>query len=98
MAITFKPSPGIILVEEITDSGDSLQLQLKSKNRTVKGKVKAVGPDLVTDFGTTLKTSSYAAIGDVVYFLSYEGNYDIISIDNIDYYVVKIQDLRGVLK
>ncbi len=91
----FYPSPGIVVLEPLTDTspnwGDKKDTKIK------QGKVIAVGPNLITDFNALLEMKNYAKVGDIVTFLQYEGAYDESYIDSKDYRWVKIQDLRGVI-
>lgn len=90
------PSPGIILLIPY-ESTNTLVLSQETKGRILKGKVVAIGPDLLTDFGTKLQRKDYAMAGDICYFLSYEGGYDVIKEGSDIYYLVKFQDIRGII-
>lgn len=91
--VKITPSPGIYLVELIETEDSPLVLQTKSQTRLLKGKVLAVGKHVLTDFNAVLYP--FAKVNQTIYFLSYEGNYDTI---DKKIYLVKFQDLRGVMK
>ncbi len=59
----------------------------------MKGRVIAIGSDLLTEYGQIIPMKNYAKVGDHVYFLTYEGEYDKAD----DYHFVKIYDLRSVV-
>lgn len=97
--IKLVPSPGILIAELISSTEtNSLILTSKSDSHLLKGKVIAIGDDLITDNNALLEKSKYGHVGDVIYFLSYEGNYDNAIIDDDKYYMVKWQDIRCVVK
>ena len=98
MAFLFTPAPGIYLVEPISDENTTIKLELKTKERVLKGKVLAVGRNQVTEGGALIETDWYAKAGDIVYYLSYEGDYDNAKIEGKTYYFVKYGDIRGVVE
>lgn len=89
----FTPMPGIVIIKPEKEE-DRLTITNQNNTRLLKGKVVAIGINLVTDMNALLEMDRYTKIGDTVYFLSYEGNYDNVVIDNEKYYSVKVQDLR----
>lgn len=91
-----QPAPGIIIAQEIKDTS-TLVLDTK-ETRILKAKVISLGPPITTDFGTELDPQDYCKVGDNIYFLSYEGGYDLTVVDGKKYWMIKCQDLRGVIK
>lgn len=92
------PSPGIIIITPLDTKSEAITIGKPKFQKIKKGKVLAVGPTLITDFGTAVETSDYVKIGDLVWFLSYEEGYDSITEDNKEYFVIKCQDVRAVIK
>ena len=89
------PAPGIILIEPLDETTGIVVG--KTTTRLLQGKVLATGINLITDFEAILEIDRYCQVGDIVAFLSYEGDYDWLKIDGKKLYFVKIQDLRGVI-
>ncbi|MBU6501156.1 MAG: hypothetical protein KGJ89_05310 [Patescibacteria group bacterium] len=90
----FYPAQGVYIAELLEDK-EKIFVDTR-KTRLIKGKVVAINPVEVTDFGIEIKTP--IRVGDVVYFLSYEGDYDNAKIDGKTYYAVLRKDHRFVLK
>lgn len=90
-------SPGIAIVEPIEKDSSSLNITSKSESRILEGKVISVGPSTV-DHGAIIMSLEFCQEGDVIRFLSYEGNYDNFMIDDKKYYCVKWQDIRCIQK
>lgn len=85
--------PGIVIIKPLEEKAN-LIITNQTQTRLLKGKVIAIGIDLTTDQGAILHQTKYIDTGDIVYFLSYEGNYDNFIENNEKYYAVKFQDLR----
>lgn len=96
---TFKPAPGIIIVHSQKDDTSSSRVKIsnETKSRLVKGTILAMGAHLITPLGATISPRRYGKIGDTLYFLSYEGNYDNITINTETYYSVKFEDCRFII-
>lgn len=95
----FKAAPGVIIAEQIEDSNKTiLTITSKSDSHLNKGKVIAMGGDLTTPMGTLIKANKYCKVGDTIYFLSYEGNYDNTMINGKKYFAIKFEDMRFILK
>ena len=90
------PVQGIVVIEPLKENTNIIT-NSKSTTRILKGKVVSIGKPLITDFGTVIDPKDYCKAGDVVYFLSYEGSYDIYKETGKEIYLVKIQDLRAIL-
>lgn len=96
--MNFIPSPGIILVEPIEKEETHVIIQGKINSRILKGEVIAIGENLQTNFGAELPAESYVSgLGDFIYFLSYEGDYDLVKIEGKPYRLVKFEDCRGTI-
>lgn len=94
--MTFKPAPGIVVLEHIEDSS-SLAITSKQQTQIGYGRVIAIGKDLTTPLGKVIQGKDYCKIGDLVYFLTYEGGYDHTTINGKKYYFVKFDDLRTTI-
>ena len=95
----FTPAPGIVLIEPITKEETSVLTRKENTNqRILKGKVLEVGAALTTNANAILTPEPYCKKDDIVVFLSYEGDYDNFVHQNQKYFVVKFEDLRGVIK
>lgn len=92
------PSPGILLIEPLDTKTNAILTGNKQFQRNKKGKIIAKGKNLVTDFGALIEIDWYGKVGDIVYFLSYEEGYDQIDENGKKYYLVKYQDLRGIVE
>ena len=92
------PSPGIFIIEPLDTKSEAITVGKPKFQKIKKGKVIAVGRNLVTDFGSLIETDWYAKVDDLVWFLSYEEEYDSIKEGNKEYFVVKAQDIRAVVK
>ena len=90
-----KAYPGCYLVSPIENKDTSTQLTLTSekKGRILKGKILDVGDPMEQKSGGILKP--HLKTGAIIYFLSYEGGYDLITYDNKEYYVVLFEDGRA---
>lgn len=98
MKPSFKPAPGIIIAEYIEPfDKSSLTITSKSESRLLKGKIVAIGGDLTTPMGNIIQAEKYGKVGNVLYFLSYEGNYDWRIIEGKKYYSIKFEDCRFIL-
>jgi co-chaperonin GroES (HSP10) len=93
--VKFKPAPGIIIAQQIEDSNkNTITITSKSDSHLNKGKVIAMGGDLTTPMGNIIKANKYCKVGDIIYFLSYEGNYDNTTINGKKYFAIKFEDMR----
>lgn len=95
---TFKASPGIAIIEEISDKDiSSITLTQKAQGRIIKGKIIAMG-DIDTQHGQQIEPDRFGKEGDTVYFLHYyeEGGVDIGMINGVKFYFVKWGDFRAI--
>lgn len=88
------PAPGTYLAEEIEDKEEVLLDH--AKTQLAKGKVVAVGEPEHVDRGVFIQAP--VKVGDIVYFLSYAGDYDWTKINGKKYYTVLRKDHRFILK
>lgn len=87
MGVKFKPLKDRVFVsytEEMEKTAGGLYIPDSAKEKPQSGKVEAVGDDV-----KSLK------IGDKILFDRYSGSK--ISIDNIDYLIIKEEDVLGIL-
>lgn len=95
--LSFKASPGIAIIQEITDKdASSITLTQKAQGRIIKGKVISMG-EFDTQHGEDIEPDRFCKEGDTVYFLHYfeEGGVDVGMIDGVKYYFVKWGDIRA---
>jgi len=93
----FKPLRDRVLVkysEEPEKSAGGLYIPDSAKEKPQKGDVIAVGPGRITDDGKLQKVE--VKIGDVVLFDKYSGSK--INIDNVEYLIIKEDDILGILE
>lgn len=90
----FKPIEGYILVKPIKSEDSDISFGVKDEGKIGKGKVIAVGDEVTTDFGTTIKCP--VKVGDVIFFLTYESHYDESIIDGVTYVWSSFRDVRGI--
>lgn len=95
--MNIKPAPGVILIKQDKETPVGIVTSQQSKTRILKGRVIALGPILITDQGAKINPEAYVDIGQVVWFLSYEGSYDVFDYESERYYCVKVQDIRATL-
>lgn len=93
-----KAFPGIVIIEPLDTKSNAIYDGKPKFQKIKKGKVIAIGNDLTTDFNALIKMADYAKVEDVVWFLSYDEEFDQITEGNKKYFLVKVQDLRGVIK
>jgi len=91
--MTLKPSPGVLIVEPIQEKEEAIYTGEK-RGKVIRGKVIAIGSDLVTNT-QTYSMRDYAKVGDTVAFLTYEGEYDQMVIGDKAYHAVKVEDMRS---
>lgn len=91
--VTLNPAPGIILIEPLVQDKQKIIVSNSPKGRLLTGKILKVGSPHITDDGIEIEVPCKA--GQIAWFLSYEGNYDVARIDNKDIYFVLFRDLRG---
>jgi co-chaperonin GroES (HSP10) len=94
----FNPRPGMVIIKPIKSNKpdySKINLGQNTSARIKKGTVVAVGKDGLTQIGAILKAEDYAKVGDVMYFLSYDGNYDVGDVDGEEYHFTKFEDLRS---
>ncbi|MEK6743326.1 MAG: co-chaperone GroES [Nitrospirota bacterium] len=87
MGVKFKPLKDRVFVsytEELEKTAGGLYIPDSAKEKPQSGKVEAVGDDV-----KSLK------IGDKILFDRYSGSK--ISIDNVDYLIIKEEDVLGIL-
>ena len=87
MGVKFKPLKDRVFVsytEEMEKTAGGLYIPDSAKEKPQSGKVEAVGDDV-----KSLK------IGDKILFDRYSGSK--ISIDNVDYLIIKEEDVLGIL-
>jgi len=92
----FKPIEGYILVEPIKIEDSNISFGVKDEGKIGKGKVIAIGGEVTTDFGTTIKCP--VKVGDIIFFLTYEGGYDSSIIDGVSYVWASFKDCRGIVE
>lgn len=93
---SLQAAPGVIIAKPLKEEKKQELVLTTTENkesRVIEAIVIDVGLPMPTDFGKTITTPVLR--GQTVYFLSYEGNYDNISIDNELYYFVLFKDVRG---
>ena len=87
MSVKFKPLKDRVFVsytEEMEKTAGGLYIPDSAKEKPQSGKVEAVGDDV-----KSLK------VGDKILFDRYSGSK--ISIDNVDYLIIKEEDVLGIL-
>lgn len=87
MGVKFKPLKDRVFVsytEELEKTAGGLYIPDSAKEKPQSGKVEAVGDDV-----KSLK------LGDKILFDRYSGSK--ISIDNVDYLIIKEEDVLGIL-
>ncbi len=99
MIVNLTPAPGYILInplqgEKKTASG--IVLPDSHEEKPQKGRVVAVGPVLVTDYGT--KLSPPCKKEDMVVFKKWSGNEYRPEGSNQDYLLVKFDDIMAIVK
>ena len=87
-----KPYEGIYLVEPLEDQ-QAFSIDPQQNRRVLKGKVIKVGPALQTGEAKEIKPT--LSPGNIIYFLSYDDNYDNCTINGQKIYFIKFQDVRG---
>ena len=92
MSMKLIPGPGTYIAEEISET--KYIITDKSNTRILKGKVIAVGPDDITEFG--IKIPVPVKVGQIAHFISYDGDYDNIKKDGKRYYTILRKDHRFV--
>ena len=93
-----KAYPGCYLVELLEEekNADKPVFSTEKKGRLLKGKILHVGEPMEQKSGGVLKGKLKE--GQTIIFLSYEGDYDNIEIDDKKYYFVLFEDGRGYLE
>ncbi|MEE8328831.1 MAG: co-chaperone GroES [Thermodesulfovibrionia bacterium] len=93
----FKPLKDRVLVkysEEDEKSSGGLYIPDTAKEKPQKGEVIAVGPGKVTDDGKLQKMD--IKVGDIILFEKYAGSK--INMDNVEYLIIREEDISGILK
>ena len=95
-AKSLQPAPGYLLVEPAkqdkkTDSG--IYLPDSHEDKPQYGQVLAVGDDLTTDAGKTIKAP--AKKGDLVVYKKWGGNE--VEIDRVEYQFLKFDDILAIV-
>lgn len=93
--VKLTPASGIILVEMPKDDTSKIITSQTPKGRLLCGTVVGVGASHITDHGVEIKIP--CKVGQTVWFLSYEGNYDVARVDDRDIYFVLVRDIRGYI-
>jgi co-chaperonin GroES (HSP10) len=88
-------APGYLLVEPLKEKSE-VTIIGEQKGRIGLGRVLAVGADAITDFGS--KVPCPCKVGDIIYFLQYEGEYDTVFIQGKKYIFALFKDVRGYEK
>lgn len=86
------PYEGIYLVEPLEETA-KVTLDPQQNRRVLKGKVIKVGSPLQT--GEAKEILPRLAVGNTIYFLSYDDNYDNCTVNGQKVYFIKFQDARG---
>jgi len=93
----FRPLKDRVLVkysDEPEKSAGGLYIPDTAKEKPQKGEVIAVGPGKITDDGKLQKIE--VKIGDIVLFDKYSGSK--INIDNVEYLIIREDDILGILE
>ncbi|MEK7308377.1 MAG: co-chaperone GroES [Nitrospirota bacterium] len=93
----FKPLKDRVLVkysEEAEKSSGGLYIPDTAKEKPTKGEVIAVGPGRITDDGKLQKMD--IKTGDTVLFDKYSGSK--ITMENVDYLIVREDDILGIIE
>jgi len=93
----FKPLRDRVLVkysEEAEKSAGGLYIPDTAKEKPQKGEVIAVGPGRITDDGRLQKVE--VKVGNVVLFDKFSGSK--ITMDNVDYLILKEEDILGIVE
>ena len=88
-----QPTPGVVLIKPKKEM-KGLSLSMAPTKRIIAGEVLAVGPGCQTKFGADQAVP--CNVGDTVYFLTYEGNYDQFYHENQLYFAVDFLDIKIV--
>lgn len=93
-----KAYPGCYLVQltEEEKKSDKPVFTTEKKGRLLTGKILHVGEPMEQKSGGTLKPKMKE--GETIIFLSYEGDYDNLEIDDVKYYFVLFEDGRGIIE
>ena len=87
-----KPLPGYVIIEPIEEDEETasgLIIANPQKERPVKGTVRDVGEDWLTEHGTVIK--SHVSVGEVVFYRRWSG--DEIKLGEISLRVVRFSDV-----
>lgn len=90
-----KPTAGYLLiepVEAVTKTASGIYIPDSVEEKPQKGKILAVGADLVTEKGT--KLTSPVKVGDMVIFKKWGGSE--VKIDGKEYLFSKFEDILAV--
>ncbi|MEK6527423.1 MAG: co-chaperone GroES [Nitrospirota bacterium] len=93
----FKPLKDRVLVkysEEAEKSSGGLYIPDTAKEKPTKGEVIAVGPGRITDDGKLQNMD--IKTGDIVLFDKYSGSK--ITMENVDYLIVREDDILGIIE
>ncbi|MEF9426113.1 MAG: co-chaperone GroES [Candidatus Mariimomonas ferrooxydans] len=93
----FKPLKDRVLVkysEEDEKSSGGLYIPDTAKEKPQKGEVIALGPGKITDDGKLQKMD--INLGDIILFEKYAGSK--IILDNVEYLIIREEDILGILK
>lgn len=92
-----KPTAGYLLIEPgeaVRKTASGIVLPESHEEKPQKGRVLAVGPDEVTDYGT--KKKAPCKVGDWVVYKKWGGNE--YKIDDKEYLFIKFEDVMGMEK
>lgn len=89
---TIHAYPGCYIVKVTQQPQEGINLGEEKNKRILKGEIVDIGPSLSTKYGGEMKPYNGVAVGDTLYFLSYEGGYDKVS---EELYAVIFEDSRA---
>ena len=95
--VNIKPLMGYVLVEPSvadTKTASGIILPESAQEKPAQGIVIAVGEDMVFDNGKTLKAS--VKVGEKIVYKKWGG--DEIKVNNVEYKLVKFDDLMAILE
>lgn len=82
------------IIEETEQTSGGIFIPDSAREKPQKAEVLAVGPGKTLDSGA--KEEMEVKVGDVVLFAKYGGND--VKIDNVEYKILSVRDLLGVIE
>lgn len=82
------------LIDEAQQSSGGIFIPDSAREKPQKAEVLAVGPGRVLDSG--VREEMEVKVGDIVLFAKYGGND--IKIDNVEYKILSVRDLLGIIE